>query len=111
MALTTACATEYVELLPDDGPARAEAGLADADLSTEADLKPDQSPDQGPSSVCRFIDCRVTSDCQTYISPSSQCVGTVCTGGSKSCKQTVECGPAGTWICAASSSSTSACQP
>lgn len=102
-----ACATEYVELLPGDG--QVETG-PDGDLAVP-DLKPDQAADTGPSCVCRFIDCRVANDCITAIGPTSQCVGTVCTGGKGSCKKDTECGAAGAWACTDSPTSTSACKP
>lgn len=110
MGLSTACATEYVELLPDHGPTDQEAETA-GDLADPPDARPDQSPDQAPSCVCRIIDCRVANDCQTGIGPTSQCVGTVCTGGKGTCKKDSECGATGYWACTASPTSTSPCPP
>ena len=112
VAAITACATERVELFPNqlfDGGADAAPVVADlANGGTITDLGRD---DLSSSCVCRLVSCRSTSDCQTAIGPTSSCDATfACTGGGRGCSAAVDCAsdPTG-WLCAASATSTDTC--
>ncbi|MCC7382284.1 MAG: hypothetical protein IT384_10665 [Deltaproteobacteria bacterium] len=103
MLLGSACATEAIDLLPDDA-AIADLGSRDtevradaqADAQADASAPPDASPpetgalDTGIACVCRF-GCSIDAECVRAVGAGSVCAGGVCTGSASACISDGDC--------------------
>ena len=104
--LLVACTTEVVELFPGD--------LGSDDLA-QIDLN---APDLATSCVCRFSRCRTSTDCASFVAPTSTCDNTfLCSGAvstaTATCRIDSDCdtlgGGAGSWTCTTGPATTNAC--